>query len=86
VEVTISHELISDCKTLYRYAINDSSADWRDAEQQVAKNLGIKGKLDVVSVKSNGVKRKADDGADGASPEKSDKKKTRRGGGKKAKY
>ncbi|GJJ13493.1 hypothetical protein Clacol_007747 [Clathrus columnatus] len=53
-----------DSLDLSKYAINDSHADWNEAEQQIARNAGVKGKLDVVSIKSTaqaGVKRKADD-------------------------
>jgi len=44
----------------------------------------VKGKSDVVSVKSNGMKRKADDVLNGVSPDKERDKKTRRG--KKSKH
>ena len=72
-------------KASTRYAIDTSRADWQDAELQVARIAGLKGKSDLVSVKSTGgVKRKADDegvrnGITSAGPDK----KTRRG--KKAK-
>lgn len=68
-----------------RYAIDTSRADWQDAELQVARNAGVRGKSDVVSIKSTGgVKRKAegeDVVSDGPTPRTN--KKTRRG--KKAK-
>lgn len=47
-----------------RYAIDDSSSNWEEAQRQIARNAGVKGKLDVVSVRSGvqpGVKRKSDD-------------------------
>ncbi|KAF8573560.1 DUF699-domain-containing protein [Ramaria rubella] len=48
---------------LSKYAIDTSRADWQDAESQVARNAGFKGKSDVVSVKTAGVKRKAEEDA-----------------------
>lgn len=77
--------LISDTNYYRRYAIDTARADWQDAELQVARNVGLKGKSDVISIKSaQGVKRKAEDesvpnGLPSARPDK----KTRRG--KKAK-
>lgn len=61
-----------------RYAIDSSRADWQDAELQVARNAGLKGKSDVVSIR--GVKRNAEgDGAHDESPSVGPNKKTRRG-------
>lgn len=69
-----------------RYAISDTAADWSSAEAQVARLGKGQAKSSVVSVKtaSNaapgaGQKRKAGDEGEG------EKKKTRRGSGKKAK-
>ena len=67
---------------LFRYAIDDASADWSLAEAQLASNLkggsGIKGVSTVVSVKATaGQKRKLEEPIDGGGKEK--KKLTRRG-------
>ena len=70
---------------LYRYAIDDASADWGLAEAQLASNLkggsGIKGVSTVVSVKATtttaGQKRKLEEPIDGGGKDK--KKPTRRG-------
>lgn len=68
---------------LSRYAIDDNSIDWKQAESQASK-LGGSGNT-VVSLKSTsgGLKRKHDDGGGAADAGK--KAKTRRGGGKKVK-
>ena len=74
-----------------RYAINDSAADWSTAEAQVARlakdSKSSAGRSSVVSIKTStqaGQKRKA--GEDENKEEISgEKKKTRRGTGKKAK-
>lgn len=64
---------------VHRYAIDDSHANWEDAKRQIARNSGVKGKMDVVSVKSNvqqadhGAKRKVADDETGSRPGK-DKK------------
>ncbi|KAF8587760.1 DUF699-domain-containing protein [Ramaria rubella] len=68
---------------LSKYAIDTSRADWQDAESQVARNAGFTGKSDVVSVKTAGVKRKAEEDALPITPAPGKEKKTRRG--KKAK-
>jgi N-acetyltransferase 10 len=70
---------------LFRYAIDDASADWSLAEAQVENNLkggsGTKGVSTVVSVKATadavGQKRKVEESTDGG--EKDKKKPTRRG-------
>lgn len=77
-----------DLIPLFRYAIDDASADWNLAEAQVANNLkgsGMKGVSTVVSVKATvaaGQKRKLEESVDGGGRDK--KKPTRRG--KKAKH
>ncbi|KAF8509990.1 GNAT acetyltransferase 2-domain-containing protein [Hysterangium stoloniferum] len=75
-----------DSLDLSKYAIDDSGTDWQNAEMQVARNAGVKGKSDIISVKAAaGVKRKAEGEAShgsGPSPEKTKKsrkeKKTKR--------
>jgi len=87
--------LLSFLFSLFRYAIDDASADWSLAEAQVTNNLkgggngssGLKGVSTVVSVKATagaGQKRKLEESIESGGKDK--KKPTRRGTSKKAKH
>lgn len=67
---------------MIRYAIDDQSMDWAEAESQVSRvaKYGVKpGKSTVVSVKTSVAGQKRKGGEDRAEAQEKEKKPTRRG-------